>query len=91
MATKQTDVTQAQQPQQIDRLHVGKVVHYTDNSETCRAAIVTLVPLDESGKPSPDGLCSLVWFDYQTHAAGNVRYKSLVSDDPAEHTWHEVH
>lgn len=91
MATKQTTPTEAAQPQQTDRLYIGKVIHYTDNAEECRAAIVTHVPLGEDGKPEADGLCSLVWFDYQPHAAGNVRYKSVVSDDPAAHTWHEVH
>lgn len=92
MAAKQTtNASEATGPARQPELLVGRIVHYVDHAQQCRAAIVTQVPLDEQGAPEPDGLCSLVWFDYQAHAAGNVRYKSVVSDDPAAHSWHEVH
>jgi len=90
MATKQTEATQPQQPQpRQPELMVGRIVHYVDHAEECRAAIVTHVPLGEDGKPEPDGVCSLVWFDFQPHAAGNVRHKALVAgEEPTSHTYH---
>ena len=90
MATKQT--TNASEATGLERqleLMVGRIVHYVDNAQQCRAAIVTQVPLDDDGKPFPDGLCSLMWFDYQAHAAGNVRHPALVAgEEPTSHTYH---
>lgn len=95
MPTKQTNPTEttpAPAPQPADPtagLVVGRIVHYVDHAQQCRAAIVTHVPLGEDGTPEPDGLCSVQWFDFAPHAAGNVRYKALVAgEEPTPHSWH---